>query len=139
MTSYELNSNQSSRRWPQYVGALAATGGALAAGTALGWTSPANPKLTNATDNTYDFTLSVEEASWVGSSLNLGAAAVCIPIGLLINIIGRKWAMLSLVIPFTIGWGMTIWAQNLTMLIVSRVFIGVAGGAFCVAGDSDNF
>lgn len=103
MTSYELNTNQSTRRWPQYVAALAATGGALAAGTALGWTSPANPKLTNATDDTYDFVLSTEEASWVGSSLNLGAAAVCIPIGILINMIGRKWAMLSLVDNSTIS------------------------------------
>lgn len=38
-------------------------------------------------------------------------------------------------IPFTAGWILTIWAQNLAMLIVSRVFIGIAGGAFCVAGD----
>lgn len=31
MTSYEM-SQQQGRRWPQYVAALAATGGALAAG-----------------------------------------------------------------------------------------------------------
>lgn len=96
MASNEVN--HATRQWPQYVAALAACGGALAAGTALGWTSPANPKLTNATDDTYDFTLTTEAASWVGSSLNLGAAAVCIPIGILINLIGRKWSMLSLVI-----------------------------------------
>lgn len=45
----------------------------------------------------------------------------------------RYRSMLSLVIPFTIGWALTIWAKNFAMLIVSRVFIGVAGGAFCVA------
>lgn len=100
-------------------------------GTALGWTSPANPKLTNGTD--YDFNVTDDEASWIGSSMNLGAAAMCIPIGILINIIGRKWAMLGLVIPFTIGWALTIWAQNLAMMIVARVLIGVAGGSFCVA------
>lgn len=105
----------------------------LLLGTALGWTSPANPKLQNGTEPEYDFILTEEQASWVGSSLNLGAAAVCIPIGLLINLIGRKWAMLGLVIPFTIGWGLITWAQNLTMLIIARVFIGIAGGAFCVA------
>lgn len=102
-------------------------------GAALGWTSPANPKLQNGTEPEYDFILSEDQASWVGSSLNLGAAAICIPIGILINLIGRKWAMLGLVIPFTIGWSLLIWAQNLAMLIVGRVFIGVAGGAFCVA------
>lgn len=102
-------------------------------GAALGWTSPANPKLENGTEERYNFTLTEEQLSWVGSSLNLGAAGVCIPIGILLNIIGRKWSMLSLIIPFTIGWGLIIWAQNLTMLITGRVFIGIAGGAFCVA------
>lgn len=41
--------------------------------------------------------------------------------------------MLGLVAPFTIGWALIIWAQNLAMLIVARVLIGIAGGAFCVA------
>jgi len=63
----------------------------------------------------------------------LGAAAVCIPIGLFLNIVGRKWSMLSLVLPFTLGWALIIWAQNLSMLIIGRVFTGIAGGAFCVA------
>lgn len=102
-------------------------------GAALGWTSPANPRLINGTESEYDFTLSDEQASWVGSSINLGAAAICIPIGIFINLIGRKWSMLSLVIPFTIGWGLLIWAQNVAMMIVARVLIGIAGGAFCVA------
>lgn len=135
MTSYNVSEGQRTKKWPQYVAALAATGGALAAGTALGWTSPANPILQNTsstTDPNYDFILNDEEASWVGSSLNLGAAAVCIPIGILLNAIGRKWTMLSLVIPFTIGWALIIWAQNLSMLIVGRVFLGISSGAFCV-------
>lgn len=152
MASYDINQQQG-RRWPQYVAALAATGGALAAGeshntldleswtdlllhfpgTALGWTSPANPKLLNGTEPEYSFAVDDEQASWIGSSLNLGAAAMCIPIGILCNLIGRKWSMLAMVLPFTIGWGLIIWAQNLAMLIVARVFIGIAAGAFCVA------
>lgn len=36
--------------------------------------------------------------------------------------------MLSLVIPFTIGWALLIWAQNVAMMIVARVLIGIAGG-----------
>lgn len=132
MTGYTVNSGQQTKRWPQYVAALAATGGALAAGTALGWTSPANPQLKNGTDSNYDFILNDEELSWVGSSLNLGAAAICIPIGFLLNLIGRKWSMLSLVLPFTIGWILIIFAQNLAMLITGRFFVGIASGAFCV-------
>lgn len=153
MSNYVVSEGQATKKWPQYVAALAATGGALAAGeststcenkssivlicgflgTALGWTSPANPKLINANETQYDFVLDEEEASWVGSSLNLGAAAMCIPIGILLNIIGRKWSLLGMVIPFTIGWALMLWAQSLAMLIIGRVFTGIASGAFCVA------
>lgn len=64
--------------------------------------------------------------------MTLGAAAVCIPIGMLINILGRRLTMLLLVIPFTLGWILLIWAQNLAMMIVGRIILGVSGGAFCV-------
>lgn len=80
----------------------------------------------------YDFLVTEQDASWIGSSLNLGAAAMCIPIGILINLIGRKNSMLMLVVPFTIGWALIIWAQNLAMLVTGRVLLGVAGGSFCV-------
>lgn len=122
---------QQSVKLPQYIAALAATGGALAAGTALGWTSPAGPKMTSG--EAYDFPISTEAGSWVGSALNIGAAAMCIPIGVIINIIGRKGSMLSLVIPFLVGWALLIWAQNLAMLIIGRVFLGISCGGFCVA------
>lgn len=124
------NPEQETLKWPQYVAALAATGGALAAGTALGWTSPAGPLMK---DNGYGFPVSDEAESWVGSSLNLGAAAMCIPIGIIINYIGRKGSMLALVIPFLIGWALLIWPQNISMLIIGRAFIGISCGGFCVA------
>ena len=41
--------------------------------------------------------------------------------------------MLSLVIPFLVGWGLVIWSQNLTMLLIGRFIIGLAGGAFCIS------
>jgi predicted MFS family arabinose efflux permease len=44
---------------------------------------------------------------------------------------GRKWTMLSLVIPFIIGWSLVIWAQSFWMMLIGRVCIGIAGGAFC--------
>jgi SP family facilitated glucose transporter-like MFS transporter 8 len=128
-----MSQSQQTKKWPQYIAALAATGGALAAGTALGWTSPAGPKMTNETITDLDFSVSKEVESWIGSALNLGAAAMCIPIGFFINLIGRKGSMLSLVIPFTIGWVLLIWPQNVAMLIIGRVFLGLSCGGFCVA------
>lgn len=81
----------------------------------------------------YGFPVSDEAESWVGSSLNLGAAAMCIPIGIIINYIGRKGSMLALVVPFLVGWALLIWPQNIAMLIIGRAFIGISCGGFCVA------
>ena len=117
-----------SRNFPQYVAALAAAGGAFAAGTVLGWTSPAQSKL----QNVYDFPVQDDEFSWISSSMTLGAAFVCIPIGFLINLIGRKLTMLLLVLPFTLGWCLLIWATNIEMMYTARFILGVSGGAFCV-------
>uniref|UniRef100_A0A336LQF3 Facilitated trehalose transporter Tret1 n=1 Tax=Culicoides sonorensis TaxID=179676 RepID=A0A336LQF3_CULSO len=139
-TSFNVNEVDTGKKFPQYVAALSAAGGALAAGTILGWTSPAESQLkvadpiTNASipGDYYSFTVSTEQFSWIGSLVTLGAAFICIPIGFLANWFGRKWTMLGLVIPFTIGWVLVIWAQNLTMMFIGRFLLGLAGGAFCV-------
>lgn len=114
-----------------------ATGGALAAGTLLGWTSPTETLVVdnkNVTDfkSEYDFDINEEAWSWVGSSTTLGAAIMCLFIGTIINMFGRKLTMLLLVIPFTIGWALVIWPSNIAMLIVGRTLLGVAGGSFCI-------
>lgn len=118
------------KTFPQYAAALSAAGGAFAAGTLLGWTSPAQIEMT---DGGYGFPVSADQFSWVGAAMTLGAACICIPIGFLINLIGRKLSMLLLVCPFIVGWCLLIWAQNVVMLYVARFILGVSGGAFCVA------
>ncbi|XP_017128404.1 facilitated trehalose transporter Tret1-2 homolog isoform X1 [Drosophila elegans] len=126
------STSNNSRKLPQYVAALAAAGGAFACGTLLGWTSPAGTEIVDNDDGGYDFPVDKTQFSWVGSAMTLGAACVCIPIGFLINLIGRKWTMLFLVLPFILGWAMLIWATNVGMLYASRFILGIAGGAFCV-------
>ncbi|KAI9588361.1 hypothetical protein GQX74_004206 [Glossina fuscipes] len=118
-----------SKTFPQYVAALSAAGGAFAAGTLLGWTSPAQNRLTG---GEYGFPVSDAAFSWIGSAMTLGAAFICIPIGFLINMIGRKLTMLLLVLPFTLGWALLIWAQNVEMMYAARFILGISGGAFCV-------
>lgn len=133
MSSFVVNNvaGESGRKLPQYIAGLAASGGALAAGTFLGWTSPAQiPLVTNAE---YGFTITDEQFSWIGSMANLGAALMCFPIGVMMKIIGRKWAMLSMVLPLVLGWALIIWASNVAMLMVGRFFLGIGGGAFCIA------
>lgn len=57
---------------------------------------------------------------------------MCLFIGTIINLFGRKLTMLLLVIPFTIGWALVIWASNIAMLIVGRTLLGISGGSFCI-------
>lgn len=114
-----------------------ATGGALAAGTLLGWTSPTQLMIVDRPNETdfvgqYGFSIDDESWSWVGSSTTLGGAAVCVLIGTIINMFGRKLTMLGLVVPFVIGWSLVTWASSVTMLLIGRVLLGISGGAFCV-------
>lgn len=112
-----------------------ATGGAFAAGATLGWSSPIKKYLVNASEGEaeYEFPISSEDFSWIGSSVTLGAALVCLVIGTILQMVGRKLTMLLLVIPFTIGWALVTFATNLSMLLLGRFVLGISGGAFCVA------
>ncbi|KAL0872217.1 hypothetical protein ABMA27_004615 [Loxostege sticticalis] len=120
------------RKLPQYIAALSATLGALAAGSMLGWSSPVVFKISQENSTDYDFPVSTTQGDWVSSVINLGAAAVCFPIGLIMDAIGRKKTMLCLVLPFTLGWLLITFASSVAMLIAGRFITGIAGGAFCV-------
>lgn len=104
----------------------------------LGWSSPVIIKITQANSTDYDFYVTESQGDWISSLINLGAAAICFPIGLIMDGIGRKRTMLLLVLPFTLGWGLIIWATNVAMLMAGRFIIGVAGGAFCVTAPAYN-
>lgn len=130
VSNQELNSK--GQRFPQYLAAIAATLGALACGTVLGWSSSAG---TDGVDlaKEYEMDISASEFSWIGSMPNLGAAAICVPIGLLMDVVGRKRGMLMLIVPFTVGWALVIWANSVVMFYIGRFLLGLSGGAFCVA------
>lgn len=107
---------------------MAATFGALAAGAGFAWTSPAEIRVVNET--VYGFEVSAEQWSWVGSSATLGAALMCIFIGTIMDCVGRKAAMLLLIVPFSVGWAALLWPQNVYMLYFGRFAVGLAAGAF---------
>lgn len=104
----------------------------------LGWSSPVMVKITQPNNTDYSFPVSVTEGDWISSIINLGAAAICFPIGLIMDAIGRKKTMLALVIPFTLGWLLITFGTSVGMLIAGRFIIGVAGGAFCVTAPAYN-
>lgn len=111
---------------------ISATLGALAAGSMLGWSSPVIFKIKQANSTDYNFTVSDAQGDWIASIINLGAAAVCFPIGLVMDAIGRKKTMLFLTLPFTVGWLLITFGSSVGMLIAGRFITGIAGGAFCV-------
>lgn len=127
-----VSTGQKARKLPQYLAGVAATLGALAAGMVLGWTSPAGENGKNLIKD-YGISISTSEFSWIGSLATLGAGAICIPIGILADVVGRKIAMLLMVVPFTVGWLLIIFSNSTLMFYLGRFITGLSGGAFCVA------
>lgn len=41
--------------------------------------------------------------------------------------IGRKWACLLTIIPFSLGWGLVIWSTGTRMIYFGRFLTGLAG------------
>ena len=119
------------KKLPQYIASLSATLGALTVGTVLGWTAVAGADGQKLID-LYNINMTSTDFSWIGSLTTLGAAAICIPIGILADIIGRKYTMLLMVIPLTLGWLLLIFANSLTMFFIGRLILGFTVGAFCV-------
>lgn len=121
---------QKTVRWPQYLAGLGASMGAFASGCGLGWSAPATPRLVHGGQY---FPITQVEMDLASSILTLGLAISCLPVGYFMNTFGRKWSMIGAVVPYMIGWCLLIWAQNFTMLLVGRFFLGLAGGAFCIS------
>lgn len=70
----------------------------LTHGIGVGWLAPSLPLL-GAELSPLDRPISIEEASWVGSLIGLGALAGNIIFGLLVDRLGRKMSMYFLAIP----------------------------------------
>jgi SP family facilitated glucose transporter-like MFS transporter 8 len=78
--------------------------GGFALGNVLSWTSP--------TQGVLEEKLGTNSWAWVGALMALGAAVAVLPVGYLIDKIGRKYTMLGLVLPFTAGWALIAWAED---------------------------
>ncbi|EDW72542.2 uncharacterized protein Dwil_GK19309 [Drosophila willistoni] len=117
--------------WKQFIAGVIAALGAVCLGACIGWSGPVESSYKEGKAG-YKFTPNDDEWGWISSLLTLGGAAVCIPIGVIIGIIGRKLTMLILVIPYLLGWALIGFARNLIMIYLGRFIIGACGGSFCV-------
>ncbi|KXJ77363.1 hypothetical protein RP20_CCG007475 [Aedes albopictus] len=121
---------ESGEDMPQFVILLTVSAGALAAGIFLGWTSPTEVPLVR--KKAYGFAVSTEDFSWIASMANMGASMMCILIQFLMKIIGRKRALLAMILPHLVGWCLIIFAENVSMMLIGRFFLGAGGGPFCI-------
>ncbi|XP_022834751.1 facilitated trehalose transporter Tret1-like [Spodoptera litura] len=117
----------------QYAAGLAGELGALSAGSNLGWSAPIMVKL-DAHYGGYSFPITRAEGYWMASVIALGAACACYPIGFIMDAVGRKKTLLSLTVPFVVGWGFITYAGSVKVLLIGRFITGLGGGGLSVTG-----
>lgn len=127
----ENSATNEAAKFPQILAGFSATLSALSAGLVLGWTSPILDYITHGKFN--DIPINNDQMGWIGSFATLGAMAMCIPTGFICDLIGRKRALLLLIVPFSVGWALIFWARNVLFLYFGRIMTGMAVGACCVA------
>jgi len=94
-------------------------------GCGLGWSAPCVEMLRTKLD---DFAVNV-----IASVFPAGAALGTIVVPLLVDRIGRKWTMMSLVPIIIFGWILLISAGRLVSLyVIGRILTGACGGMCCV-------
>lgn len=97
----------------------------LQTGIMAGWTSPNIARLT--TENA-TIPLTLSEASWVASCLNLGRFASAIIVPIFIELIGTKSTLCISFIPVSISWILMIFANSASWLYISRFLGGISFG-----------
>ncbi|XP_030376181.1 facilitated trehalose transporter Tret1-2 homolog isoform X2 [Scaptodrosophila lebanonensis] len=134
----------------QYLAAFIVCLGAVAAGTALAWTSPVLPQIsapsngntttanstvangTTTTPSDVGLQLTPEQQTWVSSLLAIGAFFGALPTGYIADAIGRRYTALAMDIPFVLAWLSIIFAKSAGWLYFGRLLIGISTGSFCV-------
>ncbi|KAH8359705.1 hypothetical protein KR093_008426 [Drosophila rubida] len=96
-------------------------------GVGVGWLAPSLPLLGSA-ESPLDTPISIDQVSWVGSLIGLGALTGNIIFGLLLDRLGRKMCMYLLAVPNMIYWILIYTAQDVTYLYAGRFLAGVSGG-----------
>lgn len=120
--------NEGQKIWSLVAG-LTMCLGSLSMGTVLGYPSPAMPDL-NAHKN--PFHIDDEQNSWIGSIITLGGLVGGLAGGPYMDIIGRKLAIMSALVPFMIGWIIVEASGSFACLLVGRLVTGLCSGLVLV-------
>ncbi|KAH8354983.1 hypothetical protein KR093_003276, partial [Drosophila rubida] len=118
-------------RASQIVAALAVSMCSYCVGNAVAYTSPALPSMTN--ENQTHFSVSPQEASWVGGIMPLAGLTGGICGGPLIMYLGRKRTAMMTFVPFIVGWLLIANAAAVSMVLTGRTLCGYAVGVASLA------
>lgn len=105
----------------------------LAYGLSTGWTSAAIPLLQSSDSPLECGSISISDASIIGSILTVGGFAGTLIFGYASDEIGRKKSILLTALPQIIGWIFMYFAESAALLIIFRLLAGAAaGGIFTI-------
>ncbi|CAD7088662.1 unnamed protein product [Hermetia illucens] len=102
-------------------------------GHSTAWCAPSLPLLQSENSPLPSGPITVEEASWIGSTVCIGGILGTFLFGILVDQLGRKKALYLLTIPHTGFWLLIIFGTTAIHLCVARLLSGISGfGAFIV-------
>ncbi|ETN57861.1 sugar transporter [Anopheles darlingi] len=112
----------------QFLGTFAVNIIALAHGGVLGWVSPSLAYLQSNETHLTGGPLTVEQTSWLGSSLCIGGMVGVTLFGLLADYVGKRRALQCITVPHVAFWLCVLFGSDVYQLCLGRVFAGAAGG-----------
>ncbi|XP_025987072.2 facilitated trehalose transporter Tret1 [Solenopsis invicta] len=123
---YEIQKKKSKKaQWPQWIAGIGVSLLHLQMGLTEVWSSPYIAYLTSPESH---ILMTMDEASWVVSLLNLGRLIGAVSGSVAINYLGTKTTIFVTSLPMTICWLFTIVANRVEWLYAARLLAGISIG-----------
>ena len=122
--------------------------GAFCLGNGFGWTSPTFPVIvcdtvadTGLCPAECDYCFSSDQSGWIAAMFTLGAFLSSFVTGVSLSMVGRKWTLIGMGVPFVLGWVLLLLPVPLKlstdaaiwMFYMGRFVTGFAGGSYALA------
>ncbi|KAL4143709.1 hypothetical protein QTP88_006006 [Uroleucon formosanum] len=114
----------------QFIITVIAALGAIATGTILGWSSPAQ-SMFDADELLLPFVVTGKDTQTFSSVFGIGAALGALPAGYVSRVFGRPASMMLFEGFLLVGWAMLVFPTSVWMLSAGRMMQGIGVGALC--------